>query len=123
MRKKIPLGITVWGYLNILSAIILIVMIITDSTRKIDIPFRFGVSIISGNVQILILAIISLIIGYGYLKLKKWGYWGMIIYIICFLVVSKFTLFSFIFNMICSIIVLAYTFTKRNYFLDKDVCE
>ena len=121
MRKKIPLGITLLGYISILSAIPLIVMIITNPTKKIETSFRFGVSIIPGNVQMLIFAITSLVIGYGYLKLKKWGYWAMIIYNICFLVVGKFTLSFFIVSMIVSGIVVFYTFTKRNYFLDKDL--
>ena len=123
MRKKRPLGIKLLGCLYILSAISIIVMIITNPTKKFETSFRFGVSIISGNVQILIFAIISLIISYGYLKLKKWGYWAMIIYTICFLVVSNFTLSFLIANMIGSIIILAYTFSKRNYFLDKGLCE
>ncbi|MCB2300078.1 hypothetical protein [Clostridium tagluense] len=123
MRKKRPLGITLLGCLYILSAISIIVMIITNPTRKFETSFRFGVSIIPGNVQILIFAIISLIISYGYLKLKKWGYCAMIIYTICFLVVGNFTLSFLIANMIGSIIILVYTFSKRNYFLDKGLCE
>ena len=123
MRKKRPLGITFIGYLYIFSAISGILLMIINPTKKIEAPLRFGVSIISGNVQMLIIAIISLIINYGYLKLKKWGYWAMIIYIICYLVVVKSTLYFFIVNMIVSIILLVYTFTKQDYFLDKDLCE
>ncbi|MCB2312751.1 hypothetical protein LGL55_15870 [Clostridium tagluense] len=123
MRKKRPLGIKLLGCLYILLSISIIVMIFTNPAKKFETSFKFGVSIISGNVQILIFAIISLIISYGYLKLKKWGYWAMIIYTICFLVVSNFTLSLLIANMIGSIIILAYTFSNRNYFLDKGLCE
>ena len=73
----------------------------------------------------ILVSVISVIIAYGYFKLKKWGYWLMIIYTVYFLAVSitlsqQYRQQLFYGNVIWSIIVLGYTLTKRKHFDKKN---
>lgn len=124
MDKKRPSGITLIGYFYIFGAVVLILTLFTNPTEKFAIAIRFGLPNVPENIMRALVAIISLIMSYGYLKLKKWGYWTMIIYSILFLFISLdmviiYNSQPFIGNAIFSLIVLIYTFSKRKYFLRK----
>ncbi|MCY6958340.1 hypothetical protein [Clostridium brassicae] len=126
MLKERPLGIMLIGYFYILGAVVLIITLFTNASEQFGIAVRFGVPNVPENIMRVLVAIISLIVSYGYLKLKKWGYWFMIINSLYFLVVSiglalQYNQQPFIGNGIWSIIVLIYTLSKRNFFNNKNV--
>lgn len=121
MDNKRPLIITLIGYFYIFGSIILIITLFTNANDEFGIAVRFGIPYVPENIMRVLIAIISLILAYGYLKLKKWGYWFMIIYTIYFLVVSvtlsqQYKSQPFYGNVIWSIIVLIYTLMKRKCF-------
>lgn len=124
MRKKRCLGITIIGYAFVLSSIPAIFVSLFSNAKTYEALFRISLPVIPLNIQVLILSIISLIIGYGYLELKKWSYWAMIIYQI-----GSFAIFTnrptsfFIVNSITIVIILTYTVIKRNYFLNNALCN
>lgn len=119
IEMKRPIGISFIGYFYIFGAIVLILTL--GIRQGIDINVRFGVPFLPEIAVRIFVAIFSIIMAYGYLNLKKWGYWAMIIYTIIFLVISinQVNIYHsqpFIGNIISSIIVLFYTFIKRHVF-------
>lgn len=124
MSKKRPFGITLIGYFYIFGAIVLLVTLFTNATEQYGIAVRFGLPKVPEGIMKVLVSIISLILAYGYLKLKKWGFWFMITYSIFFLAVSitlslQYNSQLFWGNVIWSIIVLIYTFMRRRYFMKK----
>lgn len=116
---KRPIGITLVGYFYIIGSIILILTL--GLKQDIGFNIRFGVPFLPEIVVRIFVALFSIIMAYGYLNLKKWGYWTMIIYSIIFLIISinQTNLYHsqpFIGNIIFSMIVIFYTFIKRNNF-------
>ncbi|MBU3142713.1 hypothetical protein [Clostridium sp. CF012] len=121
MNEKRPLGITLIGDFYIFGAIVLIITLFTNTTEQYGIAVRFGLSNVPEVIMKIFVSIIFLIMTYGYLKLKKWGYWFMVFYSIYFLVVSitlsqQYNQRLFYGNVIWSITVLIYTLSKRKYF-------
>ncbi|MFD3157353.1 hypothetical protein ACFIJ5_10900 [Haloimpatiens sp. FM7330] len=121
MSEKRPLGITLIGYFYILGVTVLIITLFTNTRAQFGIAARFGVPNVPENIMRVVVSIITLIMVYGYLKLKKWGYWLMLIDSTYFLIVSIFLSQQykqqpFYGNVIWSIIVLTYTLSKRKYF-------
>lgn len=88
MVEKRPWGITLIGYFYIFGAIVLLITLFTNSTDEFGIAVRVGLSNTPENIVKILLAVISLVIAYGYLKLEKWGYWFMTTHSIYFLIVS-----------------------------------
>lgn len=119
MDEKRPFGVELFAFSNLLSAALIMILLLIYPTEKLNIPFRFQIPIIPENIQLLIFCIISLVISYGYFKLKKWGYYSMLIYILYCIVIGTSSLSFFITNAVFSILLLVYTFTKRNYFINK----
>ena len=120
MKTKRPVFLTFIGYFYIFGAFILLLSLGVD--QEIGLAVRFGIPNVPETIVRVLVAIISLIMAYGYLKLKAWGYWMAMIYSALFLVVSLslLTIYNnqpFIGNAIWSAIVLIYTFTKRRYFI------
>lgn len=119
MNIKRPLGITFIGYFYIFGAIILLITL--GVKQDIGINVRFGVPYLPEIVVRIFIAFFSIIMAYGYLNMKKWGYWTMMIYSIIFLIISinQVNLYHsqpFIGNAIFSVIVIFYTFLKRYNF-------
>lgn len=92
MEIKRPSGVTFIGYFYIFGSVVLILslFLFNNFSDQFGIAVRFGLPNVPENIMRVLVAIIFLIISYGYLKLKKW-----------------------------SIIVLLYTFSKRRYFINK----
>lgn len=116
---KKPFGIALIGYFYIFGAIILLLTL--GIKQEIGINVRLGVPYLPEIAVRIFIALFSIIMAYGYLNLKKWGYWTMVIYSIIFLAVSihQVNLYHsqpFIGNIIFSIIVILYTFVKRRNF-------
>lgn len=123
MRVKNPALVTVIGDLNILSAF----FIIASFFPKFMEQFGFYIipihSISEGIIRML--EVISLlIITYGFLRLKKWGYWLMITYNLFFLVVSIVSILShnkqFDLSFIPSLLALNITFPSKRYFIEEN---
>lgn len=119
---KRPIGISLIGYFYIFGAIVLILT--SGIKQQIDINVRFGVPFLPEIAVRIFIAVFSIIMAYGYLNLKKWGYWTMIIYSIVFSIISAnqvniYHSQPFIGNIIFSLIVLLYTFIKRHSFYDR----
>jgi len=126
---KRPLGVTLISYFYIFGAAVMIVtaIFINAEANEFGIADRFGLPNFPEQFFRVLLAIASLILIYGYMRLKKWGFWLMIMYSSGFGLLSYNLLFSqnqqpFIGNFIWSVIVLIYTFFVRKSFfrIEKD---
>ncbi len=124
MDEKRPLGVTLVGYFYIFGSILLMITLFSNATEQYGISVRFGLPNVPENIMKVLVSISSLTMAYGYLKLRKWGYWFMLIYTMYFLVVSinlsqQYNQQLFYGNVIWSIIVLIYTLSKSRYFNKK----
>ena len=82
LDKERPFIITIIGDLNLLGAILSILSLFSVVTEK----FR-----VENFINVLMFIILSMI-SYGFLKLKKLGYWLMIIFNLCLLVLDILSL-------------------------------
>jgi hypothetical protein len=121
MNKNRPFIITLIGYISFLGALLSIVISLFPSFSE-----RFGISIIplplfSAGIMQVLLPLILLIASYGFLKLKRWGYWLMIIYSMFYLVVyiiwcqQNNQLFPSQ-NLVMTFIELVFILPTRKYF-------
>lgn len=120
---KRPLGVTLISCFYIFGAAVLIVTAVffNADADEFGIADRFCLPNFPEQLFRVILAITSLILIYGYMRLKKWGFWLMIMYSFGFSVISYDLLYSqnkqpFIGNLTWSAIVLIYTFLARKSF-------
>ncbi|MFT5875679.1 MAG: amino acid transporter [Clostridium sp.] len=121
MDKKIPLGVKLIGIYYIFYALALIVTLFTNATQEFAFAVRFGLPNVPENIMKVIAVMVFLLMDYGYLGLKKWGYWIMIIYNIYIIVVSiglfqQYNQQTFYGSITFSILVLVYTLSRRRYF-------
>lgn len=87
MKNKRPFIITFIGDMGILSAILLIISLFSNSIKSLE-AYHGSLSVFPNGMMRAVIPVILLIISYGYLKLKSWGYWLMITSNIVFLVIS-----------------------------------
>ncbi|MCY6354803.1 hypothetical protein [Clostridium sp. ZS2-4] len=90
MSEKRPLIITFIGDINVLIALLSTLLSIASLFPGFLELLGFStipLPIFSYDIMQLLLSIILLIASYGFLKLKRWGYWTMITYSIFFLLV------------------------------------
>jgi hypothetical protein len=120
---KRPLGVSLISYFYIFSAVILIISTIFFSAdaNEFGIADRFGLPNFPEQVFRIIVAVLALVGIYGYMRLKRWGFWLMVIYSVGFGLVSYILLFSynqqpFTGNLIWSVMVLIYTLYVRKSF-------
>lgn len=122
---KRPLGVTLISCFYIFGAAALIVTAIffNVDADEFGIADRFGLPNFPEQLFRVILAINSLVLSYGYMRLKKWGFWLMIMYSFGFGLISYDLLYSqnqqlFIGNLTWSAIVLIYSFfVRKSFFL------
>lgn len=93
MRENRPFIITFIGDACVLSASLLILSLFPNITERIGIyysplPTFLKVPFLSEVIMKVIISLILLIISYGYLSLKRWGYWLMVSFNVYFLVGS-----------------------------------
>lgn len=93
MRENRPFIITFIGDACVLSASLLILSLFPNITEGIGIyysplPTFLKVPFLSEVIMKVIISLILLIISYGYLSLKRWGYWLMVSFNVYFLVGS-----------------------------------
>ncbi|GAA0339128.1 hypothetical protein ACFQ4Z_07945 [Oceanobacillus oncorhynchi subsp. oncorhynchi] len=123
---KRPLGVIIISYLFGFSSMLLLFSAIfydadTDSMRSI--AERFALPNIPEQLMRGIVALFSLVMVYGYIQLKKWGFWTMVAYLVYFgmissLLVNHQTQLPYIVNMLPSLAMLAYTIYVRKAFFN-----
>ncbi|MFI8684588.1 hypothetical protein [Rossellomorea sp. NPDC077527] len=121
---KRPLGVSIIGYFYIFGSIVLLFTAIfyQGGADAISISERFGVSILPERMMRIILAFFSLLMVYGYMKLKKWGFWLLVSYSALFGLISSILATNqpqqpFIGNVVFSVVVLIYTiYVKKAFF-------
>lgn len=124
---KRPLGVSLISYFYIFGAFILLFssFFYDANANQIDIAARFGLPNAPEQLIRVLVALSSLVIAYGYMRLRKWGFWVMIGYSVLFGVISLSLSLSldqqpFIGNTIWSIIVLLYTiYVNKAFFQNK----
>jgi len=82
-----PLIVTFIGDLVFLGALLSIISLFPNFTERFEIEFKILPIISEGIIRVLI-PISLLIVSYGYLKLKRWGYWLMVTINMFFLIAS-----------------------------------
>ena len=119
--KERPMLVTFISDLNFLNVFLLIISFFPEFTKRFGIITTTPTFFIN-SIKVLVILIL-LIISYGLLKLKNWGYWLMIAYNMFFLLTSilaalKVTGQSF-YNLgyIPSILGLILTFPAKRYFI------
>lgn len=120
---KRPLGVSIIGYFYIFGAVVLLftAMFYQADADTISISERFGVSILPERFMRIIVASFSLLMAYGYMRLKKWGFWLFIAYSALFGLISSVIATNqpqqpFIGNIVFSVIVLIYTVYVKGAF-------
>jgi hypothetical protein len=95
MNVKRPMLVTVIGDLNLIYALFVIASLFSTPKFIEQLGFSFipVANLLDGTIRILTV-IVLLIITYGFLTLKRWGYWTMIGFNLLFLVVSMITLLT-----------------------------
>jgi len=122
---KKPIGVTLISYFYIfgIAALIFITFFLHQIAHNFGIAERFGLPDFPEELFRVLLAIVTLIVIYGYMNLKAWGFWLMVIYSISFGIVSYLLLLSynkqlFIGNFIWSAIVLIYSISAHKSFFN-----
>lgn len=121
---KRPLGVSLISYFYIFGAIVLLFTAIfyNAEANSIGISERFGLPNVPERLMRVIVALFSLVMVYGYTRLKKWGFWIMITYSVIFGIISSLLITQqsqqpYTGNLIFSIVVVAYTiYVKKAYF-------
>ena len=127
MRLKRPALVIFIVDLNLLNAFLMIISFFPKPkfTEQFGIYFS-NTPIFSEGVIRILMVISLLIISYGLLKLKRWGYWLMIVYNLFFLVVSMISLLKQngqAYNTpsyITSLLGLIITFPSKRYFIKEE---
>ncbi|MEW9503467.1 hypothetical protein, partial [Jeotgalibacillus marinus] len=99
----------------------------TDA-NQFGIAERFGLTNAPEQLVRVLVALISLLMVFGYIRLKKWGFWMMIFYSLFFGIISwslslSYNQQPFIGNTVWSIIILVYTIHVRNAFFRRSKQE
>ena len=120
---KRPMGVSLIGYFYVFGAVVLLFTAIfyQADADAISISERFGVSILPERMMRIVLALFSLLMVYGYMRLKRWGFWLVVSYSVLFGVISSVIATNqpqqpFIGNVVFSVIVLIYTIYVKGAF-------
>ncbi|WP_041670668.1 hypothetical protein [Acetobacterium woodii] len=116
MKRSITTKII--GCFYICGAVVILFSI--GVNQDVNINERVGLSFLPELYVRIFISIFWIVMSYGYLNLKKWGYWIMLIYSIYITVVSINLAFTyqnqnqiFIGNIMLSSIIIIYTFDER----------
>ena len=120
---KTPIGVTLISYFYLFGAGILVITAIfyDADANTIGMAERFGLPYAPERLMRVLVALLSFVLVYGYIRLTNWGYWFMIAYSVIFGCISAFLVSNpspqpFLGNMILSIVVLMYTLYVRKSF-------
>ncbi|HCX65507.1 MAG TPA: hypothetical protein DHN33_09885 [Eubacteriaceae bacterium] len=119
---KRPKGITIIGYYYMFGAIVLLFTLGVE--QDININVRVGLAFLPELKVKILISLLWIVMSYGYLKMKRWGYWLMIIYSIYVTVINgslALSIQNYILtgNIVFSLIVIVYTFNERLSFYSK----
>ncbi|MGP1908007.1 hypothetical protein ACTSEZ_07530 [Metabacillus sp. JX24] len=122
MRR--PLGVSLISFFYVFGAVVLLFSVVfyNADANSISIAERFGLPNVAERLMRVGVASFSLLMVYGYFRLKKWGFWIMIAYSITFGLISSSLITNQLYqpylgNLIFSIIVVTYTiYVKESYF-------
>ncbi len=128
---KRPLGVLLISYFYILGAIFLLYtsVFFDANANQIKISTRFGVPNVPEQLMRVLVALTSLIMAIGYMRLRTWGFWMVIGYSVILGSISFSLTLShnqqpFIGNMNWSIIVLIYTiFVRKAFFQNQKLVK
>ena len=125
---KRPLGVSLISYFYIFGASVLLFTAIfyNAEANSIGIAERFRMPNFPERLMRVIVALLSLGMIYGYIRLEKWGFWLMVVYSALFGLISSSLVTNgsqhiFNGNLIWSVIVLAYTINVKNSFFKVSV--
>lgn len=119
MERENPKGIKFIGWFQIFGA--LAVLLTLNVEQDVAFNVRFAVPFMPEKLVQILLVVISIVIAYGYLNQRKWGYWSMLVYATVFFFISLFQSFNyfsqpFIGNVIYSAFTIIYTLFNSKYF-------
>lgn len=124
MKEKRPVLVSYIVDLNFLSILLLIISLFPEFTKQFGI-ITPAATFFNGTIKGLIILIL-LIISYGLLRLKRWGYWLMITYNMFLIVVPIISLLRLtkqsFYNpgFIVSILGLTLTLSAKRYFVNEN---
>ena len=121
---KRPIGVSLISYFYLFGAVVLLVTSVfyDPNANSIGMADRFGLPDAPERLVRVCTAFLSLGMIYGYMRLKKWGFWLMITYSVVFgfissILVSNQSQQPFFGNMLFSVVVIVYTIYVRKNFL------
>lgn len=124
---KRPLGVMLISYFYLFGTVVLIAtaLFFDANANDVSVAERFGLPLFPERLFRITLAIFSLIVIYGYMSLRKWGFWLMILYSFGFGMISCILSFynnhpPFTGNFIWSVIVFIYTICVSKSFFIKE---
>ncbi|WP_085506752.1 hypothetical protein [Thalassobacillus devorans] len=124
---KRPLGVTLISYFYIFGALVLLFTAIfyQAEAEPISIAERFGIPNAPEKIVRATVALFSGGMIYGYMRLKKWGFWLMVTYSMLFGVISLLLITDqapqpYTGNFVWSMIVLIYTVNVREAFFKRN---
>jgi len=120
---KLPFGVSAISYFYVYGALLLLFTGIFYHVEAQDmgVADRYGLENFPEQLFLIILAVVTLVIVYGYMSLKPWGFWLMIFYTIGFGIMSFMLVFSleeqlFIWNAVWAALVIVYSYSVRKSF-------
>ncbi|WP_312755880.1 hypothetical protein [Rummeliibacillus suwonensis] len=123
---KRPIGVTLISYLSIfgIAALISTTLFFNQIANKFGFAEKLGLSDFPEELFRVLLAIVTLIIIYGYMNLKPWGFWLMVSYCISLGTISYLIILSnnkrlFIGNFVWSSIVFIYSIAVHKSFFNE----
>ena len=121
LKNEAPIGVLIIGIFEIISALVLLMTLDVNQIPPFNI--RFGVPFVPELLVRICVAIFTIVMCYGYLRLKKWGYWCMTIETGIFCIVSLVQIINyggqpFVNNCILAAIIFVYTVYKRSIFIE-----
>lgn len=125
MKAKNPALVTVIGDFNILYIFFIIISFlkVPKFNGNLDLSFINIQSFSEGIIRVLEVVSLS-IITYGFLKLKKWGYWLMVTYYLFLLIVAIISILShnklYAAFIIPALFALNLIFPSKRYFIKEN---
>ncbi len=123
---KRPIGVTLISSFYLFGGLVLLITAIyyDAGADTIGLAERVGLPNAPERLVRVLVALLSFVMAYGYIRLTRWGFWMMVTYAIVFgfissLLVSNQSVQPFLGNMIFSLSVLIYTVYVRKSFLQQ----
>lgn len=121
MKENRPKEMSLIGGLYLFEAVLVFLALIFMGEAGLYTGLRKLISDIPANVLIPAVTMLKLLLVYGYLTMKKWGYWLMLIYSVGIILMNIYLMFHFGINLyiwetIFSLYVLKHTFENKNVF-------